>query len=148
MKKFAFWPQKKEEALRCLKEHLDLLAPSSSSFSEPPEKKEKGNISALDELYDLEEGAESESPMTEVEQYLLIAPTAEAKDIAVFWKRKKDLFPRLYKLARSILAVPATSASSEREFSAAGFLLNEKRSRLKSETVESLLLIRSLEIGK
>ena len=86
--------------------------------------------------------------MTEVEQYLLIAPTAEAKDIAVFWKRKKDLFPHLYKLARSILAVPATSASSEREFSAAGFLLNEKRSRLKPETVESLLLIRSLEIGK
>ena len=84
--------------------------------------------------------------MTEVDQYLLIMPTKEEKEIAQFWKRKKDMFPRLYKVARSILAVPATSASSE--FSAAGFLLNEKRSRLKPETVESLLLIWSLKTGK
>jgi len=47
-----------------------------------------------------------------------------------WWRQQTSTFPKLAALARSVLAVPATSAPSKRVFSVAGHVINAKRSSL------------------
>lgn len=62
-------------------------------------------------------------------------------DILNFWKSQSEKFPLLSRLARQTLCIPASSASSERVFSVAGRIIEERRSRLKGETVDSLIFL-------
>lgn len=62
-------------------------------------------------------------------------------DILNFWKSQNEKFPLLSRLARRTLCIPASSASSERVFSVAGRIIEERRSRLKGETVDSLIFL-------
>ena len=59
-----------------------------------------------------------------------------------FWKECKSEFPNLSKVARSILAIQATSAASERIFSNAGFIGNPRRNRLSVDSLEICTLVR------
>lgn len=45
-------------------------------------------------------------------------------DVLAYWREKKNVFPGLAALARTILAIPATSTPSDRVFSIAGLVLN------------------------
>ncbi len=47
-----------------------------------------------------------------------------------WWSRSSYRYPRLARLAMQYLAIPATSVPSERAFSTAGYIVNEKRSCL------------------
>ena len=62
-----------------------------------------------------------------------------------FWKHHQEKFPYLSKLARRLFSIPATSAGVERQFSAGGLLINERRSLLNPDTVEDVLFVRSVE---
>ena len=75
----------------------------------------------------------------EIQMYrcLPIAPD----DVLAWWKSQKDTYPRLSLLARTILAIPATSAPSERVFSTAGLTVNAKRSSLAPSTVDKVVFI-------
>ncbi|CAF4383537.1 unnamed protein product, partial [Rotaria sp. Silwood2] len=57
-----------------------------------------------------------------------------------FWKEQHEKFPQLSRLARSIFSIPATSAGVEREFSAAGLVIQEQRTNLSPEQLDNLLL--------
>jgi len=46
-----------------------------------------------------------------------------------WWRIKADKYPNVWKLARCVLPIPATSAPSERVFSAAANIVNKKRKR-------------------
>lgn len=59
-----------------------------------------------------------------------------------WWKDNQHRFPNIALLARKILAIPATSASSERLFSSAGLVITEKRNRLNPNTVESIIFLK------
>ncbi|ELT95740.1 hypothetical protein CAPTEDRAFT_140410 [Capitella teleta] len=50
-------------------------------------------------------------------------------------------FPRIALLAKKYLAIPATSAPSERVFSTAGNIVTPKRSRLNPEKVNMLVFL-------
>ncbi|KAE8746808.1 hypothetical protein FOCC_FOCC006443 [Frankliniella occidentalis] len=52
------------------------------------------------------------------------------------------------KLAQRTLGKPATSAPSERLFSAAGFLIQERRTRLAPDLVDKVLFLHSFMINK
>jgi len=54
---------------------------------------------------------------------LSIAPNA----VLIWWKSQKDVYPWLSLLAKTILAIPATSAPCERVFSKVGLMVNAKR---------------------
>ena len=56
-----------------------------------------------------------------------------------WWASHCDSYPRVAKVARSILGIPATSVSSERVFSKAGLLLSNRRLNLKASRVDELL---------
>lgn len=59
-----------------------------------------------------------------------------------WWKMNCHRFPALAKLARKYLCAPPSSVPSERLFSEAGDLYDEKRNRLSPEKAEMLLFIR------
>ncbi|CAF1443614.1 unnamed protein product, partial [Didymodactylos carnosus] len=62
-----------------------------------------------------------------------------------FWKENELKFPNLSLLARLLFSIPATSTGVERQFSAAGFVINERHVSLNPETVEDILLVRSVQ---
>ena len=47
---------------------------------------------------------------------------AKDVDMVEFWKENRALLPQLFKVARRVLCVPASSSASERVFSTAGRL--------------------------
>jgi len=55
-----------------------------------------------------------------------------------FWQHYEVHLPHLAKLAKRLYSIPATSCDVERDFSAAGVLVNERRSSLNRETVENV----------
>jgi hypothetical protein len=59
-----------------------------------------------------------------------------------WWKINHTKYANLYNLASCILAIPATSAPSERVFSAASNIFNKKRANLKPETTDLLIFLR------
>ena len=58
-----------------------------------------------------------------------------------WWKSHEQDFPKLAIMAKHYLCIPATSAASERNFSIAGLLLQERRSCLKVDNVDDLLFL-------
>ncbi|XP_026284719.2 zinc finger BED domain-containing protein 4-like [Frankliniella occidentalis] len=77
----------------------------------------------------------------EIDKYLnleLIDPTADAY---AWWRANKDLFPNLFKLALKYLGIPASSLTSEREFSKAGQIVTVRRANLKPLTVKILVFL-------
>ena len=51
-------------------------------------------------------------------------------DPLLWWKQREGVFPHVARLARILLAIPATSAPSERLFSKASLLLSKKKARV------------------
>jgi hypothetical protein len=51
-------------------------------------------------------------------------------------------------IAKRILVIQASSAESERHFSAGGVIVNEKRGRLSESSVESLIVLREAYLNK
>jgi hypothetical protein len=61
-----------------------------------------------------------------------------------WWKVNKQHFPYLAAIARLALAVPATSAPSERVFSVAGLIVNKARNNLQEVNVGMLVFLRNV----
>lgn len=76
----------------------------------------------------------------ELESYVHSTEMFQTNDnILDWWKARNNILPTMAKLAIRILAIPATSATSERVFSATGRVIEERRFCLKSETIDALL---------
>jgi hypothetical protein len=64
-------------------------------------------------------------------------------DILSWWKSVERELPSLSRVARSVLAIPASSSKSESNFSEAKNLLGQKRTNLDPKKVENLVISRS-----
>jgi hypothetical protein len=64
------------------------------------------------------------------------------QQVLEFWSNSKNVeqFPRLAILHRKHHCIPATSAATERVFSAAGYIVNAKRSRLADSLIEQMVI--------
>jgi hypothetical protein len=90
----------------------------------------------------------SQVVQTETEDTLYCnSPTDSEMLPDVYWAKMNKTYPRLAKLARTLLSIPASSASVERLFSVSGAIVRARRSRLTATTVESLLLAVECEHG-
>jgi len=78
----------------------------------------------------------SDSCEVELDLYLKVGrpKNDDPSKILSWWRENSILFPRLAQLARGVLSIPATSASSERTFSRAGFLRGPKLVQRRSTT--------------
>ncbi|KAI9881927.1 MAG: hypothetical protein M1823_006362, partial [Watsoniomyces obsoletus] len=63
-------------------------------------------------------------------------------DILAYWKSKTTIWPQLCRMARDVLAVPATSVGVERLFNMARDVCNYRRGHLKGDTIRSLMMMR------
>ena len=81
----------------------------------------------------------------EVQRYLDSQFAWDGEDLLSFWKllEQQGSYPMLTKVARMILCIPASSASSERVFSSAGRVLEARRNRLNPGTVDAILFLHS-----
>ncbi|KAB7505384.1 hypothetical protein Anas_02278 [Armadillidium nasatum] len=101
-----------------------------------------------DVLYDDVKPSGSNS-CTEVEKYKYYNVNDEnnvlndENNVLQFWKTHDSIFPRLAKLAKKYLSVPASSAWGKRNFGAEGIPLGQRCTNLKKENVDDLLFLHS-----
>ncbi|CAF2972666.1 unnamed protein product, partial [Rotaria sp. Silwood2] len=149
--------------VRQLRDKVEVEEENRQQSSEPPAKrlKKERNMFSRFESGDLSEeaGEQNESSNESVEfeysikkgdeldRYLLFELDKTKKQIEPlqFWKNHSNRFPILSKYARSIFSIPATTTNVEREFSSAGFILNERRANLQPDKLDDILLVRSVE---
>ncbi|KAL2923520.1 putative AC9 transposase [Bienertia sinuspersici] len=82
-------------------------------------------------------GSSSSSSNIGIGEYLTYQfETEENFHIIQWWKNHSSKFPVLARIAKDILAIPASTIASESAFSASRRVLDEKRSRLSSESIE------------
>ncbi|CAN0351961.1 unnamed protein product [Discosporangium mesarthrocarpum] len=70
-----------------------------------------------------------------------LALDASGDDVLAWWAKHQHGFPYLARLAVVHLAIPATSATSERVFSGVGDTVAKKRNRMGSEMVDALVVL-------
>ena len=63
------------------------------------------------------------------------------EDDLSWWCRHQFAYPTLARLAKTYLAIPASSAASERVFLAAANVETKKRNKLGDETVDALVFL-------
>mmetsp|Transcript_16946 Transcript_16946/g.43518 ORF Transcript_16946/g.43518 Transcript_16946/m.43518 type:complete len:106 (-) Transcript_16946:722-1039(-) len=63
-------------------------------------------------------------------------------DPLVWWSKRRTHFPRLFKIAKRLLAIPASSAPSERVFSLASLVLTRLRGRLDPTVAGYLIFVK------
>ena len=92
---------------------------------------------ALDTLL----GNDSEENIDEFTRYLLEPQINHNLDPNNWWLEYEKQYPRVALLAKQILSIPASSASSERVFSTAGNIITSKRSRLDPMNATALIFL-------
>lgn len=108
----------------------------------PPEKRPRVTTDTLSDVED--SGDEAPQYQDEVAAYIdFKTPKDDAFDVLAWWSEHARLFPNIAHIARSVLAIPASSAASERDFSCAGYVIQERRSQLKPSTVDDILFLHS-----
>ena len=87
------------------------------------EKKSNVDLTDFSQFYDSDN---DETEENEIEKYLSSKVQKELDlNILEWWKAHQDHYPKLSILCSYYLSIPASSAPSEREFSAAGLTINE-----------------------
>ena len=83
----------------------------------------------------------------ELDRYLTmeIDKSTVSNDPLEFWRLQAESFPLLAQYAKHIHSIPATSASVERQFSAAGLVINDRRTNLNPQQLDNILLVRSVQ---
>ena len=74
-------------------------------------------------------------------------PDSSNTDILKWWEAHAKMIPLLSQVARKYLAIPLTSASSERVFSAAGTVVTDARTKLDPKNVDRIVYLKT-NIGK
>ena len=123
-----------------LEERIDeipLRVPLSTEA--PPSKRRKLNFCTFE--------SDDETTCDELACYIADKPSQEY-DPLDWWLKNEAKYPKISRIARRVLAVPATSVPSERIFSAAGLLINKLRSRLSSDIVDSIIFLNKNKIPK
>lgn len=77
----------------------------------------------------------------ELNTYMLTPPIDKEEDPLAWWKLHKLSFPRLARLARKYLCIPATSSPSERLISTSGNIVSCQRTGLKPAKVDRLVFL-------
>ncbi|TVU48891.1 hypothetical protein EJB05_00173, partial [Eragrostis curvula] len=80
---------------------------------------------------------------TELDRYLDENPIPRSKefDVLQWWKGNSSKYPILARIARDVLAIPASSVASEAAFSTGKRIISDDRSSLAPETVEALICL-------
>lgn len=81
-------------------------------------------------------------PYSEITRYNDAAGIPLDGDALAWWKANELCYPRLAEMARHYLSMPASSAPSERVFSAANLIVTNRRRRLDPENISRLTVMK------
>lgn len=136
---------------------LSLLYPSLSDDGDPPlAKKQKASAESdnvfsflMGDIVDIVDKSDDEDLEEAVNcefQAYIHDPMMPGIIVSTYqyWSMNQHRFPYLAILAKKYLAVPGTSASSERVFSVAGLTITKNRSNLNPETVDAIIFLNKL----
>lgn len=108
---------------------------SSSSLSNDTER------SFLSNYYN-----RSKNDLDEMDSYISLKWVPDTQlDLFDWWVARKNIFPQLSQMALQVHSIPASSLQSERHFSRCGITMNDRRSRMNPNTLESLLILNQLD---
>jgi len=119
---------------------------SVTDSERPPAKKARLETTTSEtrsffgDLYQFSPAATSQD---ELDIYMECPDVSE--NVLHFWSSRSHMWPKLASVARVILAIPATETSSERVFSTAGRILEERRTQLKGDSVDNLMFLHGLK---
>lgn len=109
-------------------------------------KTTKAKITALSDFFEEIPEFDPNDKPSELQRYLN-APLnidREKFNLKTWWFLNKTEFPNLTKLFCRHLAIPATSAASERSFSETGLIITNRRNALLPKTVQNLVIARNI----
>lgn len=125
---------------------------SAENVDEPKMKKSKADDNnasllamyeeILQENYDVTKELTQSQAEGQIKEYLSKPPIPRSENPMEYWRNNKSQFPSLASLAQKYLSAPCTSIDSERLFSAAANVIDEKRNRIGCEKAEMLLFIK------
>ena len=119
-------------------------ASETDEGEEPPAKKTKTGDSAMSFLLGLSSDNSHSTSMTshhEMQHFINEPPLNPDGNPLEWWRKNEERFPRLSKIARKLMCVPATSVPAERVFSTSGMIVNKLRASLKPENVDMLVFL-------
>ncbi|CAF4080075.1 unnamed protein product, partial [Rotaria sp. Silwood1] len=141
----------KKHAITSLKLELDkfvdpvVMQPMQLSKTSNEEKKTMHLTNSLDEIFDVpndENDIQQIIEKTELDRYLEDETKIDNKmNILTYWDLNKSLYPNLARVAKRILAIPATNTTIERLFSDSGNTVTDRRTRLDSDNINYLLFV-------
>lgn len=133
---------RRQGATRNMIELLKNLNPATSNVIQDDAPSDPRTTTTVNwRRYKSAEPEKSES--SEVQLYMSIASLNNEDNLLLWWKNNENIYPLLSKLARKLLAIPATNTSSERAFSTAGNIVGKHRVSIKPETVNKLIFLHS-----
>ena len=65
-------------------------------------------------------------------------------DVLDFWRQHENKFPLLSQVAKRILCVQRASTASERDFSASGYTVWDRRNLLLPSNIEMMMVIQQI----
>ncbi|CAF1467484.1 unnamed protein product, partial [Didymodactylos carnosus] len=121
--------------------------PQMVTTDPPARKKHKTLEEEFDDPTDDDDGSSTLHKTGELHKYLQFNVDEKYRQAnpLLFWHDYQSRLPTLAVLTRRLFSIPAMSAGVERQFSAAGLIINERRASLNPETVEDILFVRSME---
>ena len=102
--------------------------------------------SVLDSVVDFNEDDFGLQDDDEVSRYLkepILSMDDNEVDALKWWRKNGARFPKLAKIARDFLSVPASTVASEAAFSLSGRVITDYRSSLAPESVSILMRLKS-----
>ncbi|XP_047144724.1 E3 SUMO-protein ligase ZBED1-like [Hydra vulgaris] len=141
---------------------LDEVSGGLSSKEVRPSKKSKNHLKFLlstiqgKKKEKGEPASSSQAPLSASDEingeflvYDQMPEVSPEDDPLIWWKTNMGTLPQLSEFARKYLCIAASSCSSERVFSTAGYIVSPRRSRLSQEHVDMLVFLsENLEIAK
>ncbi|GFR88079.1 zinc finger BED domain-containing protein 4 [Elysia marginata] len=86
-----------------------------------------------------------EKPVNEVHRYIEESPVSRQENPLQYWKDREVLYPKLCKVVKKFLAVPATSVPASQVFSGEEKKKISRRSFIKESNLDSLLFLNSFQ---
>lgn len=104
----------------------------------------KGLYEEFLQEHDAEQGGASSSTdkHIQIQTYLAEKTIPRTESPFEYWGKNKERLPSLATTALKFLSAPSTSVDSERLFSTASNILDEKRNRLSGDNVETLIFLK------
>ena len=117
---------------------------STNTVQERPLKRSRKKAKETTDFSQYYDSSSDEEEDDEVDQYMKSKASKDKDlDILQWWSDHKNKYSTLAILSAYYLAISASSAPSERAFSAAGQTINEHHTNLNPETINSILILHS-----